>query len=207
MQGRVTPQDKAAVQLLARGTSDDELRTFFETLRFKRTDQSGLCTADLLRRCAALPRAAAVRAWLTTQALLSRSDYKEWVMNGWRVGVSAIGLPLAEVVSRGESDPVDAALARWRESRNLDFLLVMSSHSAGGTFQRELGTNAQGGAAVALLPQLVSSLASSQLTLQPLQLPPPGWPAPGAAFAQRDVKSSRKVVQPLLVQFFAANAK
>ena len=58
VQGRVTPQDKAAVQLLARGASDDELRTFFETLRFKRTDQSGLCTLDLLRRCAAplLPR-------------------------------------------------------------------------------------------------------------------------------------------------------
>ena len=50
MQGRVTAQDKAAVQLLARGASDDELRTFFETLRFKRTDQSGLCTLDLLRR-------------------------------------------------------------------------------------------------------------------------------------------------------------
>ena len=128
-------------------------------------------------------------------------------MNGWRVGVSAIGLPLAEVVARSGRDPVDAALAQWRESRNLDFLLVMSAHSTGGTFQRELGTNAQGDAAVAMLPQLASSLASSQLTLQPLQLPPPGWPAPGAAFAQRDVKSSRKVVQPLLVQFFDANAK
>ena len=75
-------------------------------------------------------------------------------MNGWRVGVSAIGLPLAEVVARG-SDRVDAALAHWRESRGLDFLIVMSSHASGGAFQRELGTNAQGDAAVALLPRLV----------------------------------------------------
>ena len=49
-QGRVTQQDKEAVQLLARGAAQDELRTLFETLRFKRTDQSGLSTHDLLRR-------------------------------------------------------------------------------------------------------------------------------------------------------------
>ena len=53
----------------------------------------------------------------------------------------------------------------------------------------------------------MAALASSQLTLEPLQLPPPDWPGPGAALAQRDVKSSRKVVQPLLVQFFDAHAK
>ena len=75
-------------------------------------------------------------------------------MNGWRVGVSSIGLPLAEVTARG-NDPADAALARWRDSRGLDFLLVMSSHSAGGTFQRELGTSVRGDAAVAMLPRLV----------------------------------------------------
>ena len=127
-------------------------------------------------------------------------------MNGWRVGVSAIGLSLAEVVARA-GDPVVHALARWREARSLDFLLVMSAHGGGGVFQRELGTSARGDAAVALLPRLVQALTASQLTLEPLTLPPPGWPAPGAAFAQRDVKGSRKVVQPLLVQFFAANAK
>ena len=52
-QGRVTPQDKEAVALLSRGAAEDEIRALFETLRFKRTDQSGLSTPDLLRRCAA----------------------------------------------------------------------------------------------------------------------------------------------------------
>ena len=88
-------------------------------------------------------------------------------MNGWRVGVSAIGLPLSEVVSRGDGDPADSALARWRESRGLDFLLVMSAHAAGGSFQRELGTHAKGDAAVALLPQLVRRLFGRR------GLPPP----------------------------------
>ncbi len=128
-------------------------------------------------------------------------------MNGWRVGVSAIGLPLSEVAARGNADSLEAALARWRDARGLDFLLVMSAHGAGGVFQRELGTSARGDAAVALLPRLVDALTASQLTLEPLPLPPPGWPAPGGAFAQRDVKGSRKVLQPLLVQFFADNAK
>ena len=147
-------------------------------------------------------------------------------MNGWRVGVSAVGLSLAEIVSRVD-DPPGAALQRWRDSRGLDFLLVMSAHATGGPFQRELGTSARGDAAVALLPTLVrlsssvsacrccvsplarqvSALSSSELTLVPLPLPPPGWPQPGVALSQKDVKASRKVVQPLLVQFFAGNAK
>ena len=50
-QGRVTPQDKEAVKLLSRGASEEDIRVLFETLRFKRTDQSGLSTPDLLRRC------------------------------------------------------------------------------------------------------------------------------------------------------------
>ena len=52
-QGRVTPQDKEAVKLLSRGASEEDIRVLFETLRFKRTDQSGLSTPDLLRRCVA----------------------------------------------------------------------------------------------------------------------------------------------------------
>ena len=42
------------------------------------------------------------------------------------------------------------------------------------------------------------------VALDELQLPHPGWPQPGAAYAQRDTKASRKVVQPLLVSFFDA---
>ena len=75
-------------------------------------------------------------------------------MGGWRVGVAAVGLPLAEIVARSD-DPLDAALSRWRAERTLDFLIVMTSHNAGGAFRRELGLSAQGDAAVALLPQLV----------------------------------------------------
>ncbi len=75
-------------------------------------------------------------------------------MNGWRVGVSSIGLPLAEVVGRAH-DPAAAALASWRATQQLDFLVVMSSHGIGSLFTRELGLTAEGDAAVALLPELV----------------------------------------------------
>jgi hypothetical protein len=63
-QGRVTPQDKEAVKLLSRGASEEEVRVLFETLRFKRTDQSGLSTPDLLRRCAFYVAASSRRAAL-----------------------------------------------------------------------------------------------------------------------------------------------
>ena len=83
-------------------------------------------------------------------------------MGGWRVGVAAVGLPLAEIVARAD-DPLDAALSRWRAERTLDFLIVMTAHNAGGAFRRELGLSAQGVAAVALLPQLVRRMRADQL--------------------------------------------
>ena len=156
-------------------------------------------------------------------------------MNGWRVGVSSFGAALADVATRRD-DPLADALAAWRTERSLDVLVVMASHGAGDAYRRELGVDAApGGAAAELLPRMVRlasvrcalrtrrvcrqsgadagspctqerALSTSQLALDPLPLPSPGWPAPGAAFAQRDRKASRKVVQPLLVAFFDQNA-
>jgi hypothetical protein len=54
----VTEQDKQAVALLRRDTPDAEVESLFDALRTKRFDQSGLCTRDLLRRCAWLPHVA-----------------------------------------------------------------------------------------------------------------------------------------------------
>jgi hypothetical protein len=48
----VTEQDKQAVRLLSRGKPAAEVDALFDALRAKRFDQSGLCTRDLLRRCA-----------------------------------------------------------------------------------------------------------------------------------------------------------
>jgi hypothetical protein len=77
-------------------------------------------------------------------------------MNGWRVGVSSIGVPLGDVVARAASgDAADAALGGWLTLRRLDFLLVMASHGGGDAFRRELGMTAAPGAATALLPRLV----------------------------------------------------
>jgi hypothetical protein len=52
----VTEQDKQAVALLRRDMPAAEVESLFDALRTKRFDQSGLCTRDLLRRCAWLPR-------------------------------------------------------------------------------------------------------------------------------------------------------
>jgi hypothetical protein len=50
--------------------------------------------------------------------------------------------------------------------------------------------------------QATALSTSASLALEPLPLPPPGWPKPGEVYAQRDLKASRKVVQPLLVAIF-----
>jgi hypothetical protein len=154
----VTPQDKAAVALLSCHAPGEACDTLCEALRSKRFDQSGLSTLDLLRRYGCNACLHRILHMPFMHALMRRacacSDYKEWVMNGWRVGVSSIGLPLAEVVGRAH-DPAAAALASWRATQQLDFLVVMSSHGMGSLFTRELGLTAEGDAAVALLPKLV----------------------------------------------------
>jgi len=82
-------------------------------------------------------------------------DYKEWDMHGWRVGVSAISLPLAQLVERGDADPLPAALEGWASERRLDFLLLMTTHGQGEAFRRQLAVSAFGQQALNLLPSLV----------------------------------------------------
>ncbi len=76
-------------------------------------------------------------------------------MNGWHVGISAVGLPLAELASRYGTDPLPRALQAWQAQRKLDFLLVMTTHGGKEAFRRELGVVPCGDAATALLPRLV----------------------------------------------------
>lgn len=144
-------------------------------------------------------------------------------MNGWHVGISAVGLPLAELASRYGADPLLRALQAWQAQQKLDFLLVMTTHGGKEAFRRELGVVPCGDAATALLPRLVrprdvalstcvctlnarvtqtDALLASDLQLQPLPLPAPGWPQPGGAYDQGHLKGSRKVVQPTLAQIF-----
>ena len=76
-------------------------------------------------------------------------------MHAWRVGVSAISLPLALLVERGDADPLPAALEGWASERRLDYLLLMTTHGQGEAFRRQLAVCAFGQQALNLLPSLV----------------------------------------------------
>lgn len=89
---------------------------------------------------------------LTSYDLL-RKDYKEWSMNGYRVGISAVLLDLPSFVGRGGAQEAEAGngnrqekkecaasvTLKWADKNDLDALLCMhASTTADGQFVRQL---------------------------------------------------------------------
>ena len=78
------------------------------------------------------------------------------MLSGVHVGISSMGVPLADLLARKGSDQLHQAMQTWASARHLDVLVVMTSFTgAQGNYSRELGLWAATPAAEAILPALV----------------------------------------------------
>mmetsp|Transcript_12144 Transcript_12144/g.44303 ORF Transcript_12144/g.44303 Transcript_12144/m.44303 type:complete len:434 (-) Transcript_12144:95-1396(-) len=172
--GRCLPEDVAVIKLLNGKVKSTELTQLYETLKDAKFDQSSLSSRDLLRK-----------------------DYKEWVLNGTRVGISSVGISLTEWCAK--EDAIGDDWEAWRLERQCDILLVMASFfTDGDTFNRQLAALGEKEATAALMDFMC--LPENDLQLSPC-LVHDGIPY---SFVQGNVRLSRKKVQPLVAQCLTA---
>lgn len=77
---------------------------------------------------------------LVTRDLL-RKDYKEWVVNGYRIGTSSLPWYLNGLLNRDGYDQVVKDAWTFSEERQLDMCVILTSYdhsSTGGGYEREL---------------------------------------------------------------------
>jgi hypothetical protein len=115
-----------------------------------------------------------------------------------------MGLPLTSLFSRTD-DNFDDALAKWRDARGVDALLVMTGfEDEAGAFRRQLVVSNRDAPGDAAPPPAVGELAKSmspQLQLEPLEVRVTASDA-FAAFEQKNVKATRKQVAPAAAAFY-----
>jgi len=153
------------------------------------------------------------------------------MLSGVHVGISSIGVSIADMLARDGTDSLQLALRSWAASRHVDLLVVMTGHSNGPEgYARDLGLWAATPVAKGMLSALVRTIAEllskvcvcpdtqprcvqvaelqaeKDLKLRPLE-ESSSWPQPGVAFAQLNLKATRKVVQPALAAAFERLAR
>ena len=78
------------------------------------------------------------------------------MLSGVHVGISSLGVSLADLLARNGSDHLPHVMQAWAAARHLDVLVVMTSFTeAQGNYTRELGLWAATPEAEAILPALV----------------------------------------------------
>jgi exopolyphosphatase len=175
---RATPTDVRVAKSL-QGTEETDLLPLYQSLRTYKYDITHLSTADLLRR-----------------------DYKQWTMaGGVEVGISSVGMDMLQLANRGD---LLAEISLFFQAQKLQFFALMTNFlDDAQVFQRQLLLHGQD-------PLL--SQAASYLTLHTdfeLQSLPASAHFPDSitkAFLQKNIKASRKQIQPALDQFFQNRA-
>ncbi|KAF5096551.1 hypothetical protein D0Z00_002735 [Geotrichum galactomycetum] len=192
MTSRVEAFDTKSYEILTRalGYSEADVTGFHHTLDRYKKDVSSLTGAELLRK-----------------------DYKEWVPESYtpdeaahetsipgKIGISSVVKSLAWLYDTHASFETD--IKQWTERRQLDFFAVMSSYvddskDGQGNFCRDILLFVSAKAADKSKEKLqeVIKEVTSPLELEPLNFKTSeGF----YAFHQRNLKSSRKQVAPLL---------
>ena len=196
-EGKVFPVDTEAVQYLEAKiqSSTREARTwdkakFYNEINAAKGDIEGLTFDDILRK-----------------------DYKEWIENGKKLGISSVVRPLSFLVPKAfeanqkdlQETSFDAAIANFTDTRDLSMFAIMTaSTSMSRGFQRELLLETR--SSMAPVAAKFSSQATAELGLEDLNVRGvdecnTSGEGPGVfrkVWRQKDVSKSRKQVAPLL---------
>ena len=116
------------------------------------------------------------------------------------MGISAVGLPVDNLCARSGGEGLAPAMAAWARERKLDALLVMTGfQDAAGQFRRQLVLSDAG------TPRPAAAKLATHLK-EPLKLESVPVAGEGAeaivAFEQKELKSSRKQVAPLVASYY-----
>ena len=196
-EGKVFPVDTEAVQYLEAKiqSSTREARTwdrakFYNEINAAKGDIEGLTFDDILRK-----------------------DYKEWIENGKKLGISSVVRPLSFLVPKAfeanqkdlQEMSFDAAIVNFTDTRDLSMFAIMTaSTSMSKGFQRELLLETR--SSMAPVAAKFSSQATAELGLEDLSVRSvneynTSGEGPGVfrkVWRQKDVSKSRKQVAPLL---------
>eukprot|EP00271_Cylindrocystis_brebissonii_P010667 TRINITY_DN26949_c0_g1_i1.p1 TRINITY_DN26949_c0_g1~~TRINITY_DN26949_c0_g1_i1.p1 ORF type:complete len:549 (-),score=85.06 TRINITY_DN26949_c0_g1_i1:808-2454(-) len=192
--GRSDPRDEVMANLIISGAGSLGRTKFGELLQQKKFDQMSLTTAELLRRD--------YKQWALGPGTLPAATPKKGRNEVLNVGISAVGLPLAQLVGKDPNFLEEQRKFVGAQGLHVHVIMAMYTLPNSRKFKREL----------ALLPGTdnlaagVSSLAfflqneKHSLELKPISVK--GLPSSARLFSQGKVLASRKEIQPLLAAFF-----
>ena len=175
--GRTTDLDEQMAALLLRGAGSLGAKGLFENLRELKCSQESFGTYDTLRR-----------------------DFKQWRFGNVEVGMSSNNLPVQRIVGR---ENFHRDLDCFMKDKKLDYLFILPSFvDEAQVYRRQLVIipSAQCVPHIARLSQHLTAEAVGLHLQEELQA---GMPTGSLVFQQRNVKASRKVLQPILQEFFA----
>jgi inorganic pyrophosphatase/exopolyphosphatase len=183
---RAAPVDFAAAESLRDilGWDEDTTRAEYDTLSRARHDQSSFACSQLLAK-----------------------DYKQWTMGSLEVGIASFGVRFQDLLARQGASSVDDDIVAFVDTRRIDVLVMMTSFEdvdADGAFARQIDVTKSPACAIEI-DDIMRDLGA-RTPLAPLRLPENDRGVFKAARAQLDVKASRKKVQPILTEIFAARS-
>jgi inorganic pyrophosphatase/exopolyphosphatase len=171
---KVTDKDiemsKILIDIL--GLEKEETNSLYEKLSFERTNTNDFSLYEQLI-----------------------SDYKEYKMNSFMVGIPSIKVSIEKISTSYEN--YEDEFIKFSKTKKLDVLVVMSSSIKKEKFQREIILYASDQKIMQKVFEFIS-LEKSLLDVEEIY----GFSDNLKYISQKNISSSRKVLQPLLDKFF-----
>ncbi|CAO3607331.1 unnamed protein product [Cunninghamella echinulata] len=148
---------------------------YYNNIESIKTKVNHLCTRDLLRK-----------------------DYKEWMVNGYRIGTSSLSWYLNAWLDRDDYDQIVKETTAFMDERQLDMNVVLTSfdHSKnGGKYERELAFFIKNNKLLTIKKDMEKD---QHIGLTPLQGNLNSKDLFIGFYQQRNIKLSRKQIWPII---------